>query len=91
MGGKIWSKEEEDAFWRTIIPRSPKRLGTDQLNDEETWDELAEVLTKIMGDDARRKYTALSLCAYQQHRSGLTSSRWLTRDSRALVPKRDEE
>jgi hypothetical protein len=70
MGGKIWSKDEENAFWTIIIPRSAKRLGRDQLNEEETWEELASELLRTMGDKARRNYTGLSLCTYQQHRRG---------------------
>ncbi|KAL5604195.1 hypothetical protein BROUX41_002176 [Berkeleyomyces rouxiae] len=61
MVGKQWSPGEEKTFWKKIVPRSPKRLGIHRLNPEETWDHLAEVMQRSMGNEARRTYTGLSL------------------------------
>ncbi|KAK3327260.1 hypothetical protein B0T19DRAFT_157745 [Cercophora scortea] len=61
MGGRVWSAQEEEMFWKKIIPHSPKRLGVSRSNPEKTWVELAEEMTRLMGDDARREYTPLSL------------------------------
>ncbi|KAK3685511.1 hypothetical protein B0T22DRAFT_220404 [Podospora appendiculata] len=61
MGGRVWSALEEDTFWKKIIPNSPKRLGVSRSNPEKTWQELSEMMTRLMGADARREYTALSL------------------------------
>lgn len=64
MGGKVWSKEEEDIFWLQLIPHSPKRLGADLDNDEQSWEWVARQMADIMGDGARRKYTHLCVCKY---------------------------
>ncbi|PHH53645.1 hypothetical protein CFIMG_001486RA [Ceratocystis fimbriata CBS 114723] len=61
MVGKQWSPGEEKFFWKKIVPRSPKRLGIHRLNPEDSWDHLAEIMQRSMGNDARRKYTGLSL------------------------------
>ncbi|KAK0635444.1 hypothetical protein B0T17DRAFT_42015 [Bombardia bombarda] len=63
MGGKVWSHEEEEVFWMDIIPKSNKRVGIDRLSDREVmgWPELAQYMVQVMGERARREYTALSL------------------------------
>ncbi|KAM7198066.1 hypothetical protein V8F20_006311 [Naviculisporaceae sp. PSN 640] len=62
MGGKVWSKEEEDCFWNWIIPQSTKRLGVDRANGQpKSWEELRKIMKARMGDDARREYTDLGL------------------------------
>ncbi|KAK4236912.1 hypothetical protein C8A03DRAFT_35184 [Achaetomium macrosporum] len=35
MGGKIWSKEEENIFWKELLSHSPKRLGDDFRKNKE--------------------------------------------------------
>lgn len=62
MGGKIWSKEEEDLYWNELIPHSPKRLGDDLDNEEQPWTWVAKQMRERMGKDARRKYTHLCVC-----------------------------
>ncbi len=63
MGGKVWSKEEEEFFWTKLVPHSAKRLGDDLINNEEqSWDWICEQMTEGMGDKARRKYTYLCVC-----------------------------
>lgn len=65
MGGKVWSKEEEEVFWTQMMVQSPKRLPTDQNKyAEKTWHQIAREMTEIMGDNARRKYTGLGVCTY---------------------------
>lgn len=63
MGGKIWSREEEEYFWLHLIPHSPKRLGDDlYINEEKDWTWVGEMMTTYMGARARRKYTQLCVC-----------------------------
>ncbi len=63
MGGKTWSAEEEEVFWIKMMPHSPKRIGDDiENNKEQSWDLIAQKMQTIMGPDARRKYTYLSVC-----------------------------
>jgi len=72
MGGKLWTQTEERIFWTIIIPRSPKRVGIDQHNDECTWEYLVNVMNSEMlrateetdVDKLPRKYTKLSLCTF---------------------------
>lgn len=65
MGGKVWSKEEEECFWTYIIPRSAKRLGVDRANPPKTWAVLTREMQERMGNQARRNYTELGLCKFQ--------------------------
>ncbi|KAK4242256.1 hypothetical protein C8A03DRAFT_29517 [Achaetomium macrosporum] len=61
MGGKIWSKEEENIFWTELMPHSPKRLGADYRNNKEKgWDWVASEMAKRMSV-RRRQYTGLSV------------------------------
>ncbi|GJC81813.1 hypothetical protein ColLi_04651 [Colletotrichum liriopes] len=60
MGGKVWSAEEERVFWRFIVPRSQKRIGTGPAQTK-NWEELAPLMQSIMGIDAKRNYTHLGL------------------------------
>lgn len=62
MGGMIWSRAEERVLWLELIPHSPKRLGAELQNEGKDWDWVAQQMTERMGDDARRKYTGLSVC-----------------------------
>lgn len=64
MGGRTWSHEEEQVFWVQLIPHSSKRLDGDLVNEEQTWNWVAQEMTKRMGVRARRKYTHLSVCEY---------------------------
>lgn len=65
MGGKVWSKEEEQVFWTHMMVQSPKRLAADQERfSEKSWEQIAQEMTEIMGDKARRKYTSLGVCEY---------------------------
>lgn len=65
MGGKVWSAEEEEVFWKQLIPHSPKRLGKDlEENEEKSWHWVAEQMDRIMGDRGRRTYTHLCVCEY---------------------------
>lgn len=60
MGGKTWSRDEEEFFWHVIIPQSPKAVKVeDRIND---WEECAKIMVRAMGKEARRKYTRLMLC-----------------------------
>ncbi|KAL2019613.1 hypothetical protein VTK56DRAFT_9428 [Thermocarpiscus australiensis] len=62
MGGKVWSKEEEEVFWTRMMPQSPKRLGADiDRYQEKSWYWIANQMTQIMGEKARRKYTHLGV------------------------------
>ncbi|KAK3901845.1 hypothetical protein C8A05DRAFT_34452, partial [Staphylotrichum tortipilum] len=65
MGGKVWSREEEEFFWTKMVPHSPKRLGDDLQNEEQTWDWICEQMTHGMGDKARRTYTYL--CVFEHY------------------------
>ena len=64
MGGRVWSRDEERVFWTYIIPRSPKRLGLHRANPEISWTQLAVEMARKMGENARREYTELGLCAF---------------------------
>ncbi len=65
MGGKTWSREEEEVFWLQMVPLSPKRLGDDiEKNEERHWEWIAQEMKRIMGPNARRNYTGLSTCEY---------------------------
>jgi len=58
-----WSKEEEQVYWKRLIPKGPKAIGLDKLRSEpNTWKDLAEEMTRIMGNDAKRKYGPLGMC-----------------------------
>ncbi|KAK4147253.1 uncharacterized protein C8A04DRAFT_25058 [Dichotomopilus funicola] len=59
MGGRIWSRAEERIFWLQLVPHSPRRLGADLQNEEQSWEWVAKQMTAKMGDNARRKYTGL--------------------------------
>ncbi|KAL2263477.1 hypothetical protein VTK26DRAFT_6593 [Humicola hyalothermophila] len=66
MGGKVWSKAEEDIFWGELIPHSPKRLGEDiQRNKEQSWSWFAEQMVERMAPNQRRNYT--SLCVFEHY------------------------
>ncbi|GAB1314246.1 hypothetical protein MFIFM68171_04456 [Madurella fahalii] len=72
MGGKVWSKEEEEVFWTRMMVQSPKRLAPDQERfGEKSWDQIAREMTKIMGDKARRKYTGLGIFEHYFQNAGL--------------------
>ena len=76
MGGKTWSAEEEEVFWTKMMPHSPKRIGDDiENNEEQSWGLIAQKMQTIMGPDARRKYTSLSVCEYSQLRDARTGTR----------------
>ena len=62
MGGKVWTEKEEKMFWLQIVPQSPKRIGADKANPEKSWKDLAKEMQPRLGDDSKRKYTALMLC-----------------------------
>lgn len=62
MGGKTWSDEEEEHFWRVAVPSSPKRIGKDLAKPEKSWDVLAREMQRAMGLGARRQYTPTMLC-----------------------------
>lgn len=61
MGGKTWSRDEEVFFWRVIVPRSPKAVI--QTPDVLDWAKCAQLMQKHFGNEARREYTKLMLCA----------------------------
>ncbi|KAK3308735.1 uncharacterized protein B0T15DRAFT_551047 [Chaetomium strumarium] len=61
MGGKIWSVEEEQIFWKDLIPHSPKRLDEDfHNNKEKPWAWVAAEMSKRV-TVPRRKYTGLGV------------------------------
>lgn len=60
MGGKTWSREEEQLFWQVIVPRSPK--GVNPAGRISDWEECAKIMQRTMGQRARRNYTKLMLC-----------------------------
>ncbi len=66
MVNRVWSSQEEKVYWEVIIPKSPKRIGVHRTEDGHDWDVCAEMMQKLMKDDARRNYTSLSLCTYCQ-------------------------
>ncbi|KAK7745187.1 hypothetical protein SLS62_009900 [Diatrype stigma] len=61
MGGKTWSVQEEEHFWRVAVSSSPKRIGKDLAKPEKSWDLLAREMQRAMGREARRKYTPTML------------------------------
>ncbi|KAK4127424.1 hypothetical protein N657DRAFT_678032 [Parathielavia appendiculata] len=65
MGGKVWSKKEEEHFWLELVPHSPKRLGKDRKNEEKSWDWVGSKMKEYMGDEARRDYT--QLCVFEHY------------------------
>ncbi|KAL0779789.1 hypothetical protein CaCOL14_004273 [Colletotrichum acutatum] len=66
MPGKAWSKEEERVFWRSIVPLSAKGVGS---GSSRSWEELAVIMQREMGPNAKRQYTQLSLVEhyFQNH------------------------
>ncbi|KAK7414683.1 hypothetical protein QQX98_006451 [Neonectria punicea] len=63
MGGKVWSEEEERAFWEIVIPQScVAAQASAQALD---WGQCAELMRDIMGPDARRDYSYTSM--YEHH------------------------
>ncbi|KAL2179046.1 uncharacterized protein P884DRAFT_276130 [Thermothelomyces heterothallicus CBS 202.75] len=75
MGGKVWSREEEEYFWLRLIPHSPKRLGDDIFfNEEKDWGWVGEMMTQYMGNRARRKYT--QLCVFEHYFLNASLSRF---------------
>lgn len=97
MGGKLWSKDEEEVFWLQLIPHSPKRIGDDRVkNKEHSWYWFADQMTQIMAHNARREYTPLCVCEYfhacntstTNQRQYYKSKTILTIASRALLPER---
>ncbi|KAL2197495.1 hypothetical protein P885DRAFT_68622 [Corynascus similis CBS 632.67] len=66
MGGKTWSREEEEYYWLQLVPHSPKRLGEDiRKNEEKDWHWVGQMMTQYMGDKARREYTYL--CVFEHY------------------------
>ncbi|KAK4104761.1 hypothetical protein N658DRAFT_188436 [Parathielavia hyrcaniae] len=65
MGGKVWSKKEEEYFWLELVPHSPKRLSKHLENEEKSWDWVAEKMKGYMGNEARRDYT--HLCVFEHY------------------------
>jgi hypothetical protein len=62
MGGKTWSEEEERVFWKQLIPYTHKRLGNNPMQwGEQGWQWVADQMTQIMGNKARRQYTYLCI------------------------------
>jgi hypothetical protein len=69
MGGKVWSREEEEYFWTILVPQSAKRLGDDiKNNQEQSWEWISEQMAIGMAEKARRKYTYLCVCEYHSPR-----------------------
>ncbi|KAL2139302.1 hypothetical protein VTI28DRAFT_5416 [Corynascus sepedonium] len=65
MGGKTWSREEEEYYWLQLVPHSPKRLGEDiRKNEEKDWHWIGQMMTQYMGDKARREYTYLCVLTF---------------------------
>jgi hypothetical protein len=63
MGGRHWSAEEEDYFWKTIIPKSPKRQGIRRNDPKMSWEELAAEMNRVFeGSERRRVYTGQGIC-----------------------------
>lgn len=60
MGGKIWSADEERAFWTIIVPEAS--AGRDAPS-QGTFAPLVDRMKQI-GDSSRRNYTAQGLCKY---------------------------
>lgn len=60
MGGKTWSRLEEEYFWDVIIPQSPKGVKPSERCKD--WEQCARHMQDVMGTAARRKYTKLMLC-----------------------------
>ena len=61
MGGRQWAAVEENHFWSSIIPLSPKGLGhTANTHD---WDKCAEMMATAFGS-TYRTYNAILLCKY---------------------------
>ncbi|KAL2151924.1 hypothetical protein VTH82DRAFT_5108 [Thermothelomyces myriococcoides] len=85
MGGKIWSREEEEYFWLHLIPHSPKRLGDDlYINEEKDWTWVGEMMTTYMGARARRKYT--QLCVFEHYFLNAVLSRFSPKVGTLCVP-----
>lgn len=61
--GKHWTLEEEEFFWQTIVPVSPKGLKRPGSKTEgaKTWRECGEVMQQQFGHK-HRTYTAATLC-----------------------------
>ncbi|WYZ38612.1 hypothetical protein EsH8_III_000526 [Colletotrichum jinshuiense] len=60
MGGKVWSLEEEDVYWRVLIPQSLRRAVPGPAQTK-SWDDLAIFMQSTMGSAAKRNYTGLGL------------------------------
>ncbi|KAI0408018.1 hypothetical protein F4802DRAFT_594465 [Xylaria palmicola] len=53
MGGKIWSRSEEEYFWERVVGQSDKNL---HALPSKSWDRLADEMQMDMGSEARRQY-----------------------------------
>ncbi|KEZ39606.1 Phosphatidylglycerophosphatase [Scedosporium apiospermum] len=65
MGGKSWSKEEEDYFWVHIIPFSHVRRGPHLAHPEQSFAQLGRKMQDAFGSLARRSYTGV--CLAEEH------------------------
>jgi hypothetical protein len=71
MVGALWTKEEEDYFWKHVVPNSPKRLGDDVANHPgRSWAELGEIMLAAMtaklgaNNLPRPEYSDKCMCMY---------------------------
>ena len=60
MGGKVWSQEEERVFWEVVIPCSPS--AANPADRTLGWKECVDLMTRTIGEGARRVYTSTMLC-----------------------------
>jgi hypothetical protein len=60
MGGKTWSRDEEQLLWEVIVPRS--KDAAYPIKDFLDWTQLAKLMNEVAGDVARRVYTKNMIC-----------------------------
>ena len=62
MGGKTWQMEEEEFFWRVIVPQSPE--AADISRRRYSWKQCAELMQQKLGHRGLRAYSKQLLCKY---------------------------
>lgn len=64
MGGKTWQMEEEEFFWRVVVPQSPEGIELSQRRY--SWKQCADLMQQKLGHRGLRNYSKQLLCQYHE-------------------------